>query len=251
MKNYNHYNKILVFNFGLFEGGIGDNIKFFIYLLQFCIQHHIRLHYLVNHILNEKYLRLKYEQMYISNVPNPIVLNTLDFNKLNKNTYYLVRPHLLYPKFTYDKITMIPNKVFYFHEDVISNSRRLLQIDNYISIHVRLGDKYLEIKKELIQCKDDIRQFDENKIFKFIEDNDDKNIILFSDNKQYKTKLKHKYNKLIILDTNIGHTALRHTTEQQVLDTITEFYIMSNSKYIYIPCDTGFSIMASKFNNIQ
>ena len=252
MNYYDNYNKIIVFDFRMFEGGVGDYIKYFIYLLELCIRNNIRLHYLINNILIEKYIRLKYEKMYISidKITNSINLDKLNLDELNYNTYYLVRPHLLYHIFTYDNY-IIPNEIFYFHNDIILNTHKLLNINEYISIHVRLGDKFLEINNEYIQCKNDVREFDENKLFDFIQNNYNNNIILFTDNKEYKLKLKNKYDKIIILDTNIGHTALINTTEEQVLDTITEFYIMSNSKYIYISTHTGFSIMAAKFNNIS
>jgi hypothetical protein len=251
VNSYPTLNKTIVYNFNLYEGGIGDNIKFFIYLLELCIQHNVKLFYLKNNLISEKYIKLVYESMYISmdKIKNPIHLHRLDFESLNENQVYFVRPHLLYPSFTYHN-TIIPNKIFYFDYHIIKNSYRLLNVDKYISVHVRLGDKYLEIDKRHIQCYDDVREFDEPKLFKYIEDNSHKNIIIFSDNKQYKSKIKQLYNHVIILDTKIGHTALSHTSEEQIIDTITEFYIMSNSESIYIACNTGFSIMAAKFNNI-
>jgi hypothetical protein len=48
----------------------------------------------------------------------------------------------------------------------------------------------------------------------------------------------------------IGHTALRNTTSKQVLDAITEFYLLANANAIFAASESGFSIMASKFNNI-
>lgn len=252
IKSYHKFNKTIVYDFNILEGGIGDNIKFFIYILELCINHKIKLYYLINNILIEKYIKLIYEEMYIlvDDLNNPVYLDILDFDNLDLNKDYLVKPYLFYDSFRYNN-TIIPNQVFYFHNDIILNSYKLLKIDNYFSIHVRLGDKYLETESQYIQYHNDQREFDEEKLFRFIEENYDKNLILFSDNKDYKLKIKKLYNQIIILDTNIGHTALTNTTEEQVFDTITEFYIMSNSEYIYISCHTGFSIMASKFNNIS
>jgi len=44
---------------------------------------------------------------------------------------------------------------------------------------------------------------------------------------------------------------LSNTTNKQILDAITEFYILSNSHLIYSASNSGFSKMASKFNNIK
>jgi hypothetical protein len=48
----------------------------------------------------------------------------------------------------------------------------------------------------------------------------------------------------------IGHTSFSNTTKKQVLDAVTEFYILTKSDMIYGITNSGFSLMASKFNNI-
>jgi hypothetical protein len=113
-----------------------------------------------------------------------------------------------------------------------------------------MGDKYLETDKYFVLCREDERTYNENKIFNFIEENHDKNIIFFCDNKNYKLMLKEKYNNIIVLNSDIGHTSLLNTTEKQTLDAITELYIMTNSQEIYCASNSGFSIIASKFKNI-
>ena len=100
-------------------------------------------------------------------------------------------------------------------------------------------------------CKNDTRSFSSEKIFKFIENNKDKSIIFFCDNNSEKLKIKNKYNNIIISTAQIGHTSLSNTTNKQILDSITEFYILSNSHLIYSASNSGFSQMASKFNNIK
>ena len=76
-------------------------------------------------------------------------------------------------------------------------------------------------------------------------------ILFFCDNNKYKLKIKNEYNNIIITDANIGHTSLLNTTEKQVLDTITEFYLLTNSQLIYAASKSGFSYMASRFNNVK
>ncbi len=107
-----------------------------------------------------------------------------------------------------------------------------VSITEYISIHLRLGDNFLETNNNDITW-DDVRVFSEEKLYKFIEDNYEKNIIFFCDNNKYKLKLKNKYNKIIITNSEIGHTAIVNTTVKQTLDAITDFYILSNSQLIY------------------
>jgi len=117
-------------------------------------------------------------------------------------------------------------------------------------LHLRFGDKYLETNKNYIQCLYDTRDYNEKEIFKFIEENQNKNIIFFCDNNTYKLKIKKIYNNIIITNCEIGHTSLTNTTEKQVLDSITEFYLMTNSDEIIMCSQSGFPLCASKFKNI-
>jgi hypothetical protein len=274
INNYEKFNKKLIYNFKLGFGGIGDCIKFFMHSLNLSIKYNFQLYYLINNIPVEKYIKLKYPKMYI-NVDDVINDNTRKIfyidndnqisEKNDLNYYYVINPFLFYNSFTYDSISITINidEVFEFSNEIIINSKNLLNNNNnnnndnildYISIHLRLGDKYLETDKAFVMCINDERQYNEDNLFKFIEENinKNKNIIFFCDNNNYKLKIKKKYqnNNFIIIDSDIGHTSLLNTTEKQTLDTISEFYILTNSKEIYSGSYSGFSIIASKFKNI-
>ena len=241
IKNFELFNNIIIYDFNAFNGGIGDYIKFFIHCLQLCIKNNQRLYCKQNNIYIEKYIKLKYDIMYITDD---------NINKLNN--FNIIVPSMLYNDFNYNNINIDINNVFYFTEEVKINSNYLFSQDitNYISIHIRLGDKFLETDSKYISCKDDIRLFSEENIYNFIDNNYHQNIFVCCDNNTFKLNLKNKYNNIIITNCDIGHTSLYNTTIKQILDAITEFYILTNSKSIYSASYSGFSIMASKFNNI-
>ena len=240
MNNYDFLKKNIIYNFNIEQGGIGDCIKFFMFVLEMSIKNNTRLYYKKNNLEIEKYIKLKYEKMYI----NEEKIKQLDFVEI-------VEPNNYYSIFN-DNFSINIKDVFYFTNEVKINFDKLFpsNIKNYISIHLRLGDKFLETDEKYIACKHDIRNFSEEQINLFIEKNFDKNIFFCSDNKKYKLKIKEKFNNIIICDCDIGHTSLTNTTEKQVLDCITEFYILTNSEMIYAASKSGFSLMASKFNNI-
>lgn len=240
INNYDSYNKKIVYNFLLGDGGIGDCIKFFIFVLESCIKNNTRLYYKINNIEIERYIKLKYDKMYI------------DENMMDQlDNIIIVTPGMFYSNVNYN-YSIDVNDVFYFTDEVKINCKNLFPTDitNYISIHLRLGDKYLETEKKYIGCIKDVRIFSEEKIYKCIEDNNDKNIFFCSDNNTYKNKIKKKYNNIIITNCNIGHTSLSNTTQKQILDAITEFYILTKSEIIYTATSSSFSIVASKFFNI-
>jgi hypothetical protein len=200
-----------------------------------------RLYYKKNNIELEKYIKLIYDKMYITD------------NLLYKlGDYAIVTPQMFYESPNIHEYNININNVFYFSNEIIENSKIIFpaNINNYISIHLRLGDKFLEIPEENIYCKEDTRSFSEEKINKIIEENINESIFFCCDNNSFRQKIKEKYNNIIITTGVIGHTSYSTTSKKEVLDTITEFYLLTNSKKIFAASYSGFSIISSKFNNI-
>ena len=245
INNYDSLNEIIVYDFNIGNGGIGDCIKYFMYILDSCIRNNIKLHYKKNNIELENYIKLKYEIMYIN---NDDILN--NYKIVNPSTYYRIISDSYSENNNGYCINI--NDVFYFSREVIVNSQHIFPpyITDYISIHLRLGDKFLELEKDLIDCKEDTRNFSEDNINKVIEVNTDKYIFFCCDNNSFRQNLKEKYNNIIISNGEIGHTSYTITSNKQLLDTITEFYILTKSKKIYGASQSGFSIVAANFNNI-
>ena len=256
LENYNNLQKNVVFCFCKSYGGIGDLTKFFTLILQFCIEHDIKLHYLITDSSVISYLKLKYENMYITSdkITESIDIKNIDelwTIPLNPNVYYIITPFACYliPDI-FTKITIPLNKIFYFSDDIKEYAKKLINHPSYISIHLRLGDKFLETDHAYVLCHNDVRIYDEEKLFNFIEQNKEKTILFFCDNKKYKFDIKQKYPFIVITELDIGHTSLLNTTEIQVFNTVIEFYLLTNSQQMYVASESGFGIMASKFNNI-
>ena len=240
INNYYSYDNSIIYNFNIGHGGIGDCIKYFMFILDYCIHHNIRLYYKKNNIDIEHLIELKHHEMYIEEHQ---IKDLVSYQIVESCKYYNL----------YNDNFNIPIKdVFFFSKDVILNSKILFPFDSgdYISIHLRLGDNYLETDKSFIQSPYDTRHFSDEKIHKFIEDNSSSNIFFCCDNNQYKLKLKEKYNNILVSNCAIGHTSLTNTSKQQILDAVSEFYILTNSRCIFCASKSGFSTIASKFNNI-
>jgi hypothetical protein len=242
IKEFEEYDTIIIYDFQLGFGGIGDCIKFFMYLLEKAIVEKTRLYYLINDIDLEKYIKMKYDKMNI---------RRHEFVSL-KQPYRIIKPFGLY-KYYQDDVLKIPiQDVFKFSKEVISNRSVILpDIKEYITLHVRLGDKYLETKQTFIKCKNDVRSYDESELIRFIEENRDVKIVFCCDNNNYKRYIKDKYESIILVDSEVAHTGLKNTNTKQVLDTVTEFYIMTNSKKIVAGSRSGFSLIAAKYRGIE
>lgn len=253
METYNTSNKRIIFKFEIEKGGIGDLTKFFSFLLSICIKNNIKLYLLKTNNLVHKYLKLKNENMYISDneISNPLFLSNLNqLGNILENKDYIIEPAGLYSIFNYETINFTLDDIFCFSDEIVLKGNSFIN-KSYISLHLRLGDFFLETDKIDKSYHTDNRKYDEKKLFELIELNKDKNIIFFCDNNAYKQKLKEKYNYIIITDYNIGHTGMSYVSDIQVRDTITEFYLMTNSDCIYMLSSSGFPIMASKFKNIE
>jgi hypothetical protein len=252
IKNYDSFQKKIVYDFQLGYGGIGDCIKFFMHALNLSIKYKLKLCYRKNNLLLEKYIKLKYPKMYVYDLHNMQNINDVNsMDQLKDGVDYIITPFLFYKDFNYE-CNINANEVFEFTEEIKQNSNNIFieNVSNYISIHLRLGDKFLETDKSFVICKEDVRIFNEEKLFNFIKINNETPILFFCDNNEYKLQLKKRFNNIIITQCNIGHTSLLNTSDKQIMDTVIEFYLLSNSKIIYIASKSGFSFMASKFNNI-
>ena len=254
IQKYNQLQPTIVYQFSLGDGGIGDCIKSFMYALHVCIQHNVRLLYKRNHIMLEKYIRLQFDQMYFDDPLPTTSIQKQDIPHLTTDKYYYIVPSAFYSNIPYDTIQydtiIIPIRdVFYFSDEVIHKANQMLSLPHFISVHLRLGDKYLETDPSFIHFNGDVRPYDENSLFQFIEQNTDTPIVFFCDNHAYKLKVTQKYKHVTITNCNIGHTSLSNTTDAQVLDAVAEFYLLTTSDTIYCASVSGFPIIASKFNH--
>lgn len=255
LNKYDTLSKWVVYSFEIGDGGIGDFMKFFAIFLELCIMHNIKLYLLLNNHPIHKYLKLKHSKMYIN--PENIqgyLTNISDIESIESYLYYIVKPQYLY---TYNysinsnitEFIKIPlNAIFEFTDEVKDGCENF---KNYISIHLRLGDAYLELNKENITCHGDTRKYNEELLIKCIEENkNNSDIIFFCDNKKYKETIKSKYDFIKITNYEIGHTGLNNTPHEHILYAVRELYLLTKSYHIYIVSDSGFPLVASLFNRV-
>ena len=133
--------------------------------------------------------------------------------------------------------------------------------NNYLSVHIRCGDKYIETDNKGYNSKDSRINMDDldlynkynNCIQKFKNDYDiNLPILIHSDSNLFKKKLININNEYKILDINISHISENTgaTDENSYIATIAEFYILSNANMILSPYTySGFSHIGSFINN--
>jgi len=239
IQDFEKYNYSIVYDFNIGDGGLADCIKIFMWNLQKAIYFKFKLYYKINNIPIEHYLKLVHNKMYFNQ------------DAIESNVIF-IKPNQFYNVYSDNDITIPISNVFLFSNEIINNANKLINEYNiapkYISLHLRLGDKFLETDQQYVQCKEDKRDFDISKIDHFLKNNVRNNIIFFCDNNQFKKQFLEKNKNIISFNSNICHTGLKNTTN--VLDTITEFYIMSKSDKIVSASESGFPIIASKINNI-
>ena len=149
INNYNNYEDTIVYNFNLSNGGIGDYLKFFMTILEYCMDNNIRFYHKINNIQIEKYIKLKYEIMNITQ------------EQLSKLDNFIVKkPHDYYKSCLYNYSINL-NELFFFDDIIKKNVNNILPLlpNKYISIHLRLGDKFLETDRNFVRCKNDTRKF--------------------------------------------------------------------------------------------
>jgi len=254
IRKFETLDKSVIFIFSMGDGGIGDLVKFFTFLLHQCILRDIKL-YCVNRSDVGKYITMKHSKMSIDPMIETIPLQSLEhLNNLLPGMCYTCTVGVMYAVFPFGEA--LPNidlefpydQVFDFSEEVKMNVSMILTnpVEDYISIHLRLGDKFLETDYTFIVCHEDARPFDQDLLDTFIQ-NTPGPLLFFCDNHSYKERIQRMYPQVMLTTGAIGHTSLLNTTEKQVLDTVTEFYILTKSSHIVSASFSGFSVMASRF----
>ena len=260
LKNSDNFKKYIIYDFSTGSGGIGDCIKFFLYTVTLCIKHNYKICYKVTGNNIENFLKLKHEFMYIkeNEIDTSRCITLKNGNFKITRLYNIVKPHVLYHDFSEKSIENInASEFFYFSQSVVNNVKNIIELpgmkEKYISFHVRLGDKFLETDKSFVYPLnlEDTRIFSEKAFMHEISKYKNENVLLFCDNNKYKHEICEKFENVMITKAVAAHSDLKSTSYQELLDTVTEFYIICNSSVIYAVSKSGFSFVASLFNNSQ
>ena len=258
----NEKKKKLLFRFPLTSGGIGDMIKFFVCALDAAMRYDLKLCFLKNDNPITKYLIPKCEHIYvdIEELDRKIVscqhcTNIEDLVNTIEDGYAIqISPHVFYDMPIYDIVNKYDiSDIFKFSDDIYKMKKDHKISEEYVSLHIRRGDKHIEASSSVKQVPHDSRPFDQtnfdNVVNKLFAEN--KNVMLFSDSMVFKKMMSKKFDKLQCLDLKIGHTTWTNTSDEQIKNTVFEFYILCNSVKIIANCVSGFSKIASMINKID
>jgi len=255
--------KKLLFRFPLTNGGIGDMIKFFVCALDTAIKYDIRICFLKSDNPITKYLLPKCEHIYIEaeELANSSIVSAENYNhieqlihSIDNNSTIQVSPVIFYDLQIYDIVDRYNiSDLFTFSDDIYQMKKDNNISEEYVSVHIRRGDKHIEAASSVKQVPHDSRPFEQTNFDNMVNNlfNDNNSVMLFSDSMVFKKMMSKKFNKLQCLDLKIGHTTWTNTSDEQIKNTVFEFYVLSNSTKIFANCVSGFSKMASDFNKID
>ncbi len=232
---------IYTYDFG--DGGLGDFINYLMYAIY---KYGEKVSIKIDHPIY-KYLVFK-DESYDYKKNRPInecqIIKAKDFweEQINDKEYFKKKN-----KF-YD--------YFDFTEKLTKIAESLIPKRDYSTVHIRLGDGYLENKNRThMWCLDDKRLDGRNSDYyvEIISKITDKPLMLFSDNNIFKKEIKEKVEDIIINDFDIihtGHTYVDSTDFDKQLElTIVEFLLLVKSKKIHALTHSLFSIMAYLIGN--
>jgi hypothetical protein len=136
-------------------------------------------------------------------------------NKISELDKKYMRENFLKPK------EIIINKM----ENLLKN----IGINNeYEIVHVRLHDTELLLSKQNSEYKD---------VYKIIKNYISDKTILLSNSKYFKNYIEENHKEIKQFKTNPGHIGIEGTPEDNIIDTLCEFFIMSKAKKIYTYSD--------------
>jgi hypothetical protein len=269
LSSFNDYNNTVVFVSTI--GGIGDNLRSLMFIFSYCLENKIK--FLYKDVLHtDKFFKIRYNELKYNGDELPEKINgaikpthkfSINNNKikitpeLNNDLIFVNSTTIRNIEHRHGNNSVVKyffkwSQIFCFSDIIKDESKKIINIDeNYISIHIRLGDKYLEnlklveFEKKCTRVKD-IEEAEKTVTNKILELKN--NTIFFTcENLSFKKKIKHKYNNIIINEDEIAHTNKRNTNYENTKNTIIDFYILCNSNKIFGLSRTGFSEVAQYY----
>lgn len=200
-----------------------------------------------NYIQNFQLSKEKFNNfiLYLSELP---VINNAIFSY---NIYFPIYKISLEEKNIISSLFQPSNVITQYLNEVFS----LLSISPYdfITIHIRSGDMYLNNKTKIFNFA--YLNIIYNEINLIISNNSNKHILLIADNNEIKYLLKQQFPNIKILFKEITHLGEGvKLIRDKIKNTLIDFYLMSCSSYIYsftsYPHGSGFSYWCSVMYNI-
>ena len=256
--------KIVIFRYDMQQGALADFIKFFIYTVDICTKHNLKIMLDVKHPIS-KYITINEKYIVDPNIKTEFCLNRINqgWKISDILKYHQIVVFNTYSYYNYgidfelghdlnnDKPINRYNlyEYFTFNEELFSTEIS----EEYECIHARLGDKYLEfIPGNWPQQGDDrCINFDDslNKI-RDIVNKTDRKVFLFSDNNDFKRKIKElipsinifSYEQIINIANFYDDKILY---DKGMKDVITEFLFMTKATKVHALSYSGFNIVAS------
>lgn len=249
--------------------GIGDFIRGSFFLLQFCMLNNLEFdvdysNHPVSNFLHKENEYIKYEincDNIIYYEPNNQCETNVKFykefisylNSINSETLYFFSNNYPYMKIgdfqrNFIRKNFLPNNIL---KESIEESLKNLNLDknNFVVLHIRSGDRFIVSNEDL---DDEITNTVNNLINETININD--KYLLLSDNNKLKNYISNNYSNFIINSYDIAHTGYNQDNNDNIKNTLIDFFIMSYSSKIisYSPYGhgSGFSEYCSIIFNI-
>jgi hypothetical protein len=286
---------VIIFILNEHDGGLCDFLKFCLHAIYLCHKYNknIKIHvntYLYNFIdINNNFILNKYELNELQGIINDTTYYLKSYNikkyniseifKLHNKKYLLVQPPDFFTckninfelpvdlnfkdYFTNNKMNNYFNildfinfkeKIYHKYFQLI-NDLKITQY-NYICIHLRCGDKYLEVKPLSGYCINDVRlkniQEYIDKITNIVQESNIP-ILFICDNNVVKNIIKQRFDNVIIINSQIIHVGYKYNNDSNIdigfQDTLVDFLLLMYSKINYALSYSGFSILSSMLTN--
>jgi hypothetical protein len=242
--------------------GFGDFIRTCYFINQFSEKYNIKVSFHINDHPVKKYLKyfesnelinkiisknipffnkLNYEYVNDNNIIkykyqniNDILINYLNSLQLYDGNVYLYlinHPNEEYIKDKHrEKIAEILQPTDYLNNKVLYAMDCLkLNKGKFKVIHVRIEDECLNNDYAILNSRINYILY----ILKSVIFETDNDIFLISNNNQLKNAIIQIIPKIKTIFNDITHIAYKNTSEEQIINTLKDFYIMSNSNCIY------------------
>jgi len=266
--SYDSLTRTATLRIDFYDGGLADIIKFTLLMVDRCMSLGIRFMLTMRPAVPVyRFLLLRFPEMvvteYVPNSPDTYAGTLEALRGLPEGAHVTIMPYTMYGDFGDGEAHVksmlglrIPGRVlFEFSPEVISLGDSIIAERlggrDYVGLHVRLGDRFLEMRKSDIIAEHDVREWDEQAVIGILCGHwREERVLLCCDNRGLRDSLEIDFPQVRSSGLEIGHVTYPSTLPHVARNAVVEFYLLSMARCIAYASVSGFAVMAAQFSGV-
>ena len=251
-----------------YHGGLADIMKFTLLMVDRCMAMGIRFRLTMRpQVPVYRFLKLRFPEMMVLDFdmdePYTSIGNLDELRYLEEGSEVTIMPYPMYSHFGDGEAHVramlglrIPGRLlFELSPEVVvlgdSIIAERLGGVGYVGLHVRMGDRFLEMPQREIVALNDVRVWDQRDVVDALSGPwGGEHVLICCDNRGLRDSLELDFPHARSSGLEVGHVSYPSTAPSVARSAVVEFYLLSRARCIAYASVSGFAVMAAQFSGI-